>query len=64
MAIANLKKEMQMIIDMIERPGEYDKNTRFLRKFMDGEYGTYSTTRNELEQQLKLLSLQRKMEHP
>jgi len=56
MAIANLKKEMQLIVDMIERPGEYDKNTRFLRKFMDGEYGTYSTTRQELEQQLRLIT--------
>ena len=56
MAIANLKKEMQIIVDMIERPGEYDKNTRFLRKFMDGEYGTYSTTREELNKQLRLIT--------
>ena len=56
MAIANLKKEMQIIVDMIERPGEYDKNTRFLRKFMDGEYGTYSTTRQELDKQLRLIT--------
>ena len=53
MAIANLKKEMSMIIDMIERPGDFDKNTRFLRQFMDGQYGTYTTTKKELRLQLR-----------
>ena len=43
-----------MIVDMIERPDlKLDKNTRFLRKFMDGEYGTYSTTKEDLKVQLR-----------